>query len=48
MQTFFRLAFVAQGLVCVGLLVSYTVFAVYAAVALAGLALLAHVDPPEW
>ena len=48
MQTFFRVAFVVQGLVCVGLVVSYKLFALYAALALAGLAVVAHTDPPEW
>ena len=47
MQTFFRVAFVAQGLVCAGLIVSYKSFALYAALALAGLAVVAHTDRPS-
>jgi hypothetical protein len=39
---------VAQGLVCVGLLVSSKAFALYAAVAMVGLGMLAQNDPPEW
>ena len=48
LQTFLRIAFTAQGLACVGLIVSYKLFAAYAAVALFCLGVIAHVDSPEW
>jgi len=47
-QTALRLFFVAQGLVCVGLAVTFRWFALYVAVATLSLAFLCQRDPPEW
>ena len=47
-QTAIRIFFVAQGLACVGFLVSSRLFAAYALVAYAGLAVMCKMDPPGW
>mmetsp|Transcript_16052 Transcript_16052/g.39489 ORF Transcript_16052/g.39489 Transcript_16052/m.39489 type:complete len:162 (+) Transcript_16052:625-1110(+) len=48
LQTCLRVGFVVQGLVCVGLLVTSKLFALYAVVAFIGLGAMAQIDPPEW